>query len=336
MSALSSVYKYQYDDSGVSAANLITNETRTVIASDPTVFVPFEGLYYSESLVVRNGGTTLVRGVDYEVEAFDDYFTARTGKGVYGGIKRLSAAMLGTISIDYQCLGGPEGQANSFVLSLKEAIDNAIANPSVDWNDIINKPSAFTPAQHKHYPSDLEDLDLLAQKFDDFIDAIVSVRFYRDSNHSLHNEILRHVAVSGSLRNSINAIAAMTGTANDILDLKNRLDGISREVTSNIALVTGVPAEVYSIPQADYNSIVVGLLLVANDDSAVLKTDISVVRMGNINKYTLLNGNSHGGYDTIVNPDSTDILISDTGPNLTITVTPKIDCKIVIKELEVM
>lgn len=338
MSGLSTVYKYQYDDTGVSPTNLIANESRTFIASDPSVFVPNEGLFYGDSLVITNGGTTLTKGIDYDLEVLDAHFTAATGKAVYAGVKRLSAAMLGTISVTYQCLGGPEGEANSFVLALKEAIDNAVANPTVVWADIQGKPSAFTPAMHRHYPSDLEDLDLLAQKFDDFVDAIVSVRFYKDSNHSLHNEILRLTALAGSLRNSINSISAMTGSVSDILALQNRLDNIAQEVSGNFpSVVSGTTAEVYSKPLADFDSI--SLAFSAASATYSLTFNIIIVKTGATVRYSVVNNLGTGGLTddlNFIDFNSSEFLVSDTGPNLTINVTPTSDMAIKVKELYVL
>lgn len=338
MSALTSVYKYQYDDTGVSPTNLITNEERTFSAADPTVFILNEGLFFSESVVITDGSNELTEGIDYEFVVLDAHFTYATGKGVYAGIKRLSSALLGTCYVTYQCLGGPEGQANSFVMSLKEAIEAAIANPNISWSDIQNPPTLFEPSRHRHYPSDLEDLDLLSQKFDDFVEAIVSVRFYKDSNYSLRNDIMRLTALSGSLRNSINAIAAISGTANDIINIQNRLNAISEEVRARL---NNLPAqsttEIYSRRLSEFDAI--SLIIILKSDDLTHSFKVNVVKLDekiSVSYSDFISTEDESRNSEIVSLGSGDLLMSDTGADFKINITPKVATNVVIKELYVV
>lgn len=314
---LGSAYKYQYDDTGKLAANLISAEAKTVTATDPSVFVPDEGLFFGESLVVMNGASVLTKGVDYELTAMDGFYTQATGKAVYAGIKRLTGAMIGNLTIRYQCLGGAQGQGTALIKQLKEAIDNAIANPMVNFGDIIGVPATLPPGMHRHYPSDLEDLDLLAQKFDDFVDAIVSVRFYKDSNHSLHNEILRLTALLGSVRNSVNSIAATTGLASDVQLLKDAIENISKVVTTQGTTNSGLTSEVFSVPLADFNSLRLTLSAVATDGSAAQVVNIVAVRDGT-NPIEVAFPDSVMTNNLL---DLSNILVTDTGGNFKISVT---------------
>lgn len=328
MTTLGTAYKYQYDSSGVSSTNLINGESRTFITTDPSVFVPLEGLFYGTSVTILNGGTPLVLGTDYELEALEPHYTHVTGKAVYAGIKRLSASMLGTIEITYQCLGGPEGVSNAFVTSLKEAINNAVSNPTVNWSDIVGKPSAFVPSSHKHYPSDLEDLDLLAQKFDDFIDAIVSVRFYKDSNHSLHNEILRLTAVVGSLRNSVNSIASITGVSSDITNIIDRLDNINREVDAVGVITTGATIELASFDMTGFIGAQVTFVFKLTDNTVAQKVTMDIINNGADIEYSL--SNVIATNSTLIVEES-DFILTDTGATFRISVNAADDFQYVTK-----
>lgn len=324
---LGSAYRYQYDDSGISSANLIANEAKTVLATDPTVFVLNEGLFYEAGLVIIKGGTPLVKDVDYELVAMDAFYTSETGKGVYAGIKHLTSNMVGDLSITYQCLGGPQGNATILVSQLKEAIDNAIANPSIDFGDIIGVPSTMVPGKHKHYPSDLEDLDLLAQKFDDFVDAIVSVRFYKDSNHSLHNEILRLVSLVGSLRNSINSIAAVSGTVDELNALIDKVDSIYSSSNSNGSINAGNTSEIISQDSSKFNSYEAKVVLLTDDGTSVQDFVILAVNNGTDISYSLSSSMVSGS--TIIT--ESDLTFSDAGAMFKVQLTSPEDITYKVK-----
>lgn len=332
MTTLSSIYKYQYDITGVSAANLVVAESKTVLASNPSVFVPNEGLFFGDSVVITNGGTTLTLGVDYELEGMDPFQTAKTGKPVYGGIKRLTGAMIGTLSVTYQCLGGAEGVANSFIEALIDAINNATNNPTVNWADIIGKPTGFTPAAHRHYPSDLEDLDLLAQKFDDFVDAIVSVRFYKDSNHSLHNEILRLTALCGSLRTSINSIAAVSGALADIQALEDKINNFPKLLDSTVSISTGVATNVININKNDFTNIRYLITIASADGSKSAAHTLDVLKGDNDISPIIISSNIiNGGVVDVNNPS--EWLDQDIANSFRLSITPPEDVTIKIKTL---
>lgn len=326
-------YRYQYDQFGNSPDNLVTGEDRTLTSSNPSVIVPLEGLFFGDSLVIKNGGTTLVLGTDYELEAYEAYESHNSGKAIYAGIKRLSSAMNATITLEYQCLGGPQGVANAFVKSLTEAINNAVSNPTVNFNDLIGVPTAIAPAAHKHKPSDLEDLDLLAQKFDDWVAVITATRFYKDSNLNLRQEIDRVAAMLGSMRNSINAITAITGAATDIANLQNKIENISREATTEDTATASIAEDIYTIPVSSFSSLGLRVTVKANDDSASVSFTMNAVRAGTDINITYIDASFVGAEDAVVELGTSDVVVTDASNTLTVTITPKVDASYTVKEL---
>ena len=138
--------KYPVDTTGKSPDNLVANERHEV---DPLnrAIVPREGFFYGESMVVRNNDTQLELGVDYRLDDINDQLTKETGKAIFSAIILLKESIMGYVTLTYQCYGRGDEYTPDYLAQL---VREATVDKAVKFNDIINRPSAYNPAPHRH------------------------------------------------------------------------------------------------------------------------------------------------------------------------------------------
>jgi len=222
---LLTLFKYQYDKTGTSASNLIANEVHT-FTTPRLVPIPLkEGAFYTESIVVQDltTGLILTKGVDYTFQSLEPYLTAAAGKEVAGAIQLTSTTFIGSINITYQCVGGPEGYANSLILDLIEAINSASDNPSIPWANIIGKPQRFPPELHSHPLSIFTGLEALTQALDDVTNALVNSKPMLGTNQNILEQIDGILRVQAQMQNAINRISLNIGSTTLLNQLQERI-----------------------------------------------------------------------------------------------------------------
>nr|DAU97687.1 MAG TPA: structural protein [Bacteriophage sp.] len=138
--------KYPVDTTGKSPDNLVANERHEV---DPLnrAIVPREGFFYGESMVVRNNDTQLILGEDYRLDDINDQLTKETGKAIFSAIILLKESIMGYVTLTYQCYGRGDEYTPDYLAQL---VKEATVEKAVKFNDIINRPSAYNPAPHRH------------------------------------------------------------------------------------------------------------------------------------------------------------------------------------------
>lgn len=138
--------KYPVDTTGKSPDNLVANERHEV---DPLnrAIVPREGFFYGESMVVRNNDTQLILGTDYRLDDINDQLTKETGKAIFSAIILLKESIMGYVTLTYQCYGRGDEYTPDYLAQL---VKEATVDKNVKFNDIINRPSAYNPAPHRH------------------------------------------------------------------------------------------------------------------------------------------------------------------------------------------
>ena len=138
--------KYPVDTTGKSPDNLVANERHEV---DPLnrAIVPREGFFYGESMVVRNNDTQLILGTDYRLDDINDQLTKETGKAIFRSIILLKESIMGYVTLTYQCYGRGDEYTPDYLAQL---VKEATVDKVVKFNDIINRPSAYNPAPHRH------------------------------------------------------------------------------------------------------------------------------------------------------------------------------------------
>lgn len=138
--------KYPVDTTGKSPDNLVANERHEV---DPLnrAIVPREGFFYGESMVVRNNDTQLILGTDYRLDDINDQLTKETGKAIFSAIILLKESIMGYVTLTYQCYGRGDEYTPDYLAQL---VKEATVEKAVKFNNIINRPSAYNPAPHRH------------------------------------------------------------------------------------------------------------------------------------------------------------------------------------------
>lgn len=159
---------YPFDATGTATTNLVSQETHQVQEFNyrsSFLIIPEAAPFYIDNLIVRyNNGTVikeLIRDVDYKLVFDYRAATQSIGKPVYGGIL-LNIFSTGTISIDYQTIGGTWTCDRNYVL--QKLVQNEF-NPRVTiWDMITDKTDLFPPINHQQTIDTIYGMDkLIAQ-----------------------------------------------------------------------------------------------------------------------------------------------------------------------------
>lgn len=270
MTLLTTMYKYRYDDTGKSTANLIVNEEVTIAPGATMPFPVREGLLYTDGVSIVKEGTTapLTVKTDFTFISIDPYVTAATGLEAAAGIQMVDKTWSGKLKVTYQCVGGPEGMASSLMQDLLTAIKNITATSStVKWSEIIGRPQKFAPAVHSHALSNLTELERLSQSLDDVTNAIINRDPMNDTGTHYQEQIDRIMRVQSQMRNSINSLAAVRGSGNQITELKNALDNLAAVSDAKTGASVATPVVLGSWPIVSYNTVRGGVSFISGASS---------------------------------------------------------------------
>lgn len=161
------------DLEGTKPSNWRANEVHKVVTATGKknrIIVPDFGAFFIENAVVRDSkGVALVRHKNVEFTYHYEMFSELTGKGVCAMIVITDATLVGPFSISYQAVGG------NFSLSVKElgdVIDYVTNNVTkIKWEDIIDKPTAYQPADHENKWWQILGMDSLVTNLNRLADA---------------------------------------------------------------------------------------------------------------------------------------------------------------------
>ncbi|CAH0447960.1 virion structural protein [Vibrio phage vB_VpaM_sm033] len=223
MSTLTTPYRFQFDPLGNAPTNFVTWRIELQAINHLPQVAPY-GLFYDQNLrVVRTSdGATMTKGVDYELKGWEKWVSEIADPDPYAAIDFLDKAAVDVYEVHMQVVGGPEGNPISMINLLKEAIDNAINQPDIDYNiHVKNKPSFFMPGPHKHVLQDMEDLYKLSQKFDDVFNALVMRVPMNNSGLHFQEQIDRLLGLLGRMYNRLNIVSGEVST-----EYKDKLDQV--------------------------------------------------------------------------------------------------------------
>lgn len=236
-------FLHEFDPSAINPDNLISGEVHSLADSTAQIIMPVNGLFYTKSLVViRVSNQYHMRlGIDYAFQGFDSEITALTGYETCAAIAFLNPALTGNIEISYQCVGGKEGLLNAWVNDLRKRI--ALLNSqSVTWNQIINPPTEYPPAEHTHdLLTDLTNFAALRAALERIIVALADARVPVISGIALSDRIERLLGLLTIQRRDINNLSSRiltgtggsTGSDNTKEDKSNKVTSITTNSTSN-------------------------------------------------------------------------------------------------------
>ncbi len=165
------IVKYPFDPTATASTNLIVDEQYLVPATRNRAFALNGGPFYGESIVVKSlpSNTVLTKGVDYKVLYLYEDATIKTTKPVNAVVHIVNPAIVGTVSVTYQVVGGMYSTNYDAIQLLLEQL--AVDNRNVRFNDLIDAPVTYPPKPHLHSVGDMYGWDSVVQVLEDIRDA---------------------------------------------------------------------------------------------------------------------------------------------------------------------
>lgn len=143
----------ELDTTGTNVNNRVINEPHT-LSDRPTRSIATRfGPFFAESVIVQDGSTTLSRGQDYQIVELHQEATLRYGKEIASVILILNKAVSSSVSVTYQALGGYFAKHDTAIANMYQSVISD--NRPVDWTNVFNKPTEFTPTIHRHLLDDV-------------------------------------------------------------------------------------------------------------------------------------------------------------------------------------
>ena len=142
--------RYEFDQTGQSPNNLVSNEQHTTTQRLRKIIVPHYGHFYNNSVVLTElpSGREVPR-TDYFFEDPSEVIALKTGLAASMVIVVTNSSLGNKFAVTYQAVGGEYSGANVKLLAQKLQDLNHDNRP-VEWENIRNKPTTFNPADHKH------------------------------------------------------------------------------------------------------------------------------------------------------------------------------------------
>lgn len=173
-------YPLNLDTSGVARDNRIIDERHTIssyIQGEYRFVVPKMAPFFTMNYEVyaidpsTNSRRKLERYTDYAESHPYKKVTDTLQKQVCGSIMILDTAFSGTVSIDYNSIGGPFCVDSAAILAV---LANKLVNPiTVDWSTVVNVPSKFPPEMHYHPAENLGEYGELTKEVKNLTDAVL-------------------------------------------------------------------------------------------------------------------------------------------------------------------
>ncbi len=170
-------YLYPFDPTGAATTNLVVGERQTINppAMDSFYYiVPLAGPYFRESLKVLlyPDAIQLQEGVHYSCSHMFHAATQATGMGIYGSITFFDHTLTGTVSLEYQTLGGDWTISET---KIAELLANTLINPRITtWEQAVDVPYQFPPINHEFNITDFVGADDIVSKLQLIVDALNS------------------------------------------------------------------------------------------------------------------------------------------------------------------
>lgn len=148
-----STLTYPFDPTGKASTNLVKGERQTLAAPSMLDFfyvVPKAGPYFRDSLIVTlyPSGKILKEGVDYTCTHNFSAATHSIGLGIYGSITFYDHTLTGTVSLQYQTVGGDWTIDEAKIV---EILANYTIDPRITtWEQINDVPYQFPPIAHEY------------------------------------------------------------------------------------------------------------------------------------------------------------------------------------------
>lgn len=221
------LFRYPLDRTGTSRDNLVLNEQHKLSNAKMRVFVPTNGAFYTESVVVRdmNNGQVLRAGEQYRFGNFFKMATEDLRKEVASVVVISDQSVSNSVAIDYQVVGGLYGFSNAALAEQIRLL--SLDNRPVEWGNVFNKPDSYPAAPHLHHLADTFGYEYL-------VEALNQLRFaIQTGDEGSHTAIYNYIdTVEARLR-------ALVGTSgSDIAAHVIRTDNPHRVTAAQVGTYT--------------------------------------------------------------------------------------------------
>jgi len=165
--------RYPLDPTGENPDNLVSGEVKSLSVAQIRAAAPTYGPFFTESLIVYDHGNNrlLQRGVDYQCVEMLQEATLRFGKEIAQLVLVLNPNVTSQIRLTYQTLGGLYQNNTDGLIQMYETVIGD-ARP-VDWTNVLNKPTQYTPTLHRHYLEDVVGFEPVVVALERIRNAIV-------------------------------------------------------------------------------------------------------------------------------------------------------------------
>jgi len=179
------IRKYPLDLTGRNPDNLVIGERHTLVENSRDgmrVFVPNNGAFYTESLVLRDSsGLRLKPDVHYIATYLYEDATTRSGLEVCGTLVVIDPNVTSEVTVDYQAVGGDFAISTAALEQVLQTLKDD--DRPVEWAEIIGKPSEYPPGGHLHALWELYGFEYLVIQLERVVQAIVV------GDQSIHDEV---------------------------------------------------------------------------------------------------------------------------------------------------
>lgn len=143
----------ELDLTGTNINNRISNEQHTLSNRPTRSLAANFGPFFSESLVVKDSGVDISRGVDYQIVELHQEATIKTGKEVSSVILIINSQVSNNVAISYQSIGGAYLYNDTAIANLYQSV--ITDDRPIEWNNVFDKPTEFVPTIHRHLLDDI-------------------------------------------------------------------------------------------------------------------------------------------------------------------------------------
>lgn len=170
------LHKFPLDVTGEINHNRVLQEYHDLSRFTQLPYRPIvldHGYFYTDSLTVMdNTGYHLVRDVDFQTTALNADAVSLTGREVCGVLVITNPHITHHIYVDANMVGGSYSDVSPSIVQLATTLLNDTR--SVQWRNIRDRPTAFTPSGHLHAWWTLYGFEGYRSRIDDITDLILT------------------------------------------------------------------------------------------------------------------------------------------------------------------
>lgn len=166
------IIRHDLDPTGKNSNNFVAGEKHDLNSRPVRVIAPNYGAFFTDDIKVVSDltGKELVKGEQYFPGEYYHMPSGMYGKEICGIIVITDKTVAGSVTIQYQALGGPYGSANNVIIDQINRL--MLDNRPIAWPSIVNKPDEFKSAHHLHDAGDVYGFEYLVYALDRLSSAV--------------------------------------------------------------------------------------------------------------------------------------------------------------------